>query len=67
MCDQGVPLPWKVMSSLHLGGDGSLRTQMRAGEGGQGPRDRAGSGAEAKVKAVGVNEITRKECGGKRR
>lgn len=31
--------PSKVMSSLCLGGDASLRRQMLAWEGGQGPRD----------------------------
>lgn len=45
------------MSSLHLGGDPSLGRQMPAWEGGQGPRDRAGSRAEAKAEALGVDEL----------
>lgn len=42
------------MSSLYLGGDAASKRQMPAWEGGQGSRDRVGSLAEAKAKAVGV-------------
>lgn len=45
------------MSSLHLGGDALLGRQMPAWEGGQGPRDRAGSWAEAKAEVLRVDEL----------
>lgn len=56
--------PSKVMSSLCPGGDASLRRQMPAWEGGQGPRDR--SWAEAKTKDVGVVELKHERMWGEK-
>lgn len=44
-----------------MGGDASLRTERQSWEGGQSPRDRVGSWAEAKAEAVGVDEITKRK------